>query len=154
MEFNQIAYCCSVPALLFLFFFLEKESRGLVVNLLAVSNLLLIGYSVFLIRQFMAFYHLAKQLGVTQTQIQTTPVDTATIRLLLVIILPFFSLIGPLRKNRLFSLLLLVLVYWNNPLHSWNTYDLFVKIPAYLSAFCAAYALLWLFKKLAYQPRN
>lgn len=152
MEFTQIAYCCTVPFLLLFSWIGKKKNTFLLINSIAVSNLLVMGYAVFLIRQMIGLYQLGKQLQISP-QGPPPPIDIAAMRLLLVMILPFLSLLKPVRNNRLFSLLLLGLLYWNNPVTYWNTYDLFTKIPVYLSAFCAGYALLWLMKQLPYQSR-
>ncbi len=148
MEFIQIAYCVTVPFFLALSWGTRKNHFYM--NLLAVSNILLIGYSVFVIRQLVGLYQLSKQL-----QIEHKPadelLDLSSIRLLLVIVLPFLSLLPRINKSHLFSLGITGLLYWNNPVFSWNTFDLFTKIPLYGSLLCSAYALLWLLKKLPYQ---
>lgn len=149
MEFIQVAYCVTIPLILLLTWFGKKHSRGFSKNLLAVSNLLLIGHSIFLTRQLMGFYFLVKQYGELPTKPE--PIDAAGVRLLLLMILPFFSLIGPVRRNGLFTLVMLVLLYWHHPVFTWNTFDLFTKIAVYFCLLCSGYALLWLLKKLPYQ---
>jgi hypothetical protein len=150
MNFIQIAYCVTVPVLLLLLWFGKKQVSHFSKNTLAVSNLLLIGHSVFLIRQLLGFYYIVKQYGELPTKMDQ-PIDFASIRLLLLMLLPFLSLIGLMRRNVLFSLVLLVLLYGNHPVHTWNTFDLFTKILFYLCLLCSGYALLWLLKKLPYQ---
>jgi hypothetical protein len=149
MSFIQIAYCITVP--LFLLLSLFPSCRHFFMNALVVSNLLLVGYSMFLIRQLYALYQLARQLGFDTVKMEESVYLVDAIRLLLIIFLPFFSLIGRLQKNRLFSILLVFLLYWNNPVFTWNTFDLFSKIPAYFCLLCSGYALLWLLNKLPYQ---
>jgi hypothetical protein len=151
MGFIQVAYSVTVPVLLLLLLLRGmKPVNHFSRNAIAVSNLLLIGHAVFLIRQLIGFYYLAKQFGELPTKMDQE-IDLASIRLLLLMVLPFLSFIGPLRRNIFFSLLLLVLLYQNHPIHTWNTFDLFSKIPFYFSLFCTGYALLWLLKKLPYQ---
>ncbi len=150
MEFFQVAYCVTVPVLLLLLWFGKKPVSGLGKNAIAISNLLLIGYSVFLFRQMIGFYYLVKEFGELPTKMDQ-PIEWASIRLLLLMVLPFLSIIGPVRRNVFFTLFLLVLLYQNCPLHTWNTFDLCLKIPVYISSFFTAYALLWLLKKLPYQ---
>lgn len=154
MEFIQVAYCISVPLLLLLAWFCNKPYRYFFANTLAVSNLLLIGHSIFLIRQLIGFYQLVKQYGDLSKIDPDQPVDAYSIRMLLIILLPFFSLLAPVRKNIAFTLLMLVLLFLNNPIHTWNCFDLFEKIAVYLCLLCSGYALLWLLKQLPYQSRN
>jgi hypothetical protein len=149
MGFIQVAYSVTVPVLLLLLTG-RKPMNHFSRNAIAVSNLLLIGHAVFLIRQMVGFYYLAKQFGELPTK-ANQEIDWASIRFLLLMVLPFLSLIGPVRRNIFFSLLLLVLLYQNHPFHTWNTFDLFSKVPFYFSLFCSGYALLWLLKKLPYQ---
>jgi len=153
MQFIQVAYCTTVPLLLLWLLAGSQKIKKILWNILAVSNLLLIGYSIFLVRQLAALYQLSRQFQLQKNETGFTP-DIATTSLLLVIILPFLFLYRPLRKNRLLTVLLLVLLYRNNPVYSWNDYDLFTKIPVYLSVFCSGYALLWLQNQLPYQSRN
>jgi hypothetical protein len=149
MAFIQIAYCISVPVFLLLSWFTKR--RHFFVNVLAVSNVLLIGYAVFLVRQIIGYYQLSKQLHVDYRKLSMydTTIDMA--RVTLVILLPFFALIKPLQKSSAYCIVLLALLYWNNPVFSWNTYDLFLKITAYCCLFCSGYALLWLMNRLPYQ---
>ncbi|MBI2282084.1 MAG: hypothetical protein HYU71_00080 [Bacteroidetes bacterium] len=153
MQFIQVAYCTTVPLLLMGWSVAGERTRKVFMNILAVSNLLLIGYSIFLVRQLVALYQLSRQFQLNQPEQLFRP-DTTTIRLLLVIFFPFFFLYRPLRQNRWYSMLVLLLLYWNDPVSSWNDYDLFTKIPVYLSACCSGYALLWLQNQLPYQYRN
>lgn len=153
MQFIQVAYCITVPLLLMGWLVAGGRARKIFTNLLAVSNLLLIGYSIFLVRQLFALYRFSRQFRLQQPE-QVFRLDITTIRLLLVIFLPWFFLYRPLRQSRWYSLLLLLLLYWNHPVYSWNDYDLFTKIPVYLSAGCSGYALLWLQNQLPYQSRN
>jgi hypothetical protein len=131
----------------------RKAYRNVFLHLLAVSNFLLIGYSLFLIRQLIGLYQLSQQFQVSDTARRFT-MDLPAIRLLLVIILPLLFLYKPLRHSWLLTGVILVLLYWNNPVYSWNDYDLFTKIPVYLSLFSSGYALLWLLKQLPHQSRT
>ncbi len=122
-------------------------------NVLAVSNLLLIGYAVFLIRQLAGWYQLAKQLHIDHTKLDTNVSTIDKVRLSLIVLLPLLGLIRIVQKSRAYSIVLLSLVYWNNPVNYWNTYDLFNKIAVYFCLLCSGYALLWLLKKLPYQSQ-
>ena len=149
MSFIQIAYCITVPVFLLLSLF--PLYRHFFMNLLVVSNLLLVGYSILLIRQLYGLYQFAKQLGFDTSSMRGSVDIIEIARMVLVILLPFFSLIAWFQRNRIFSIVLLLLLWWSNPAHTWNTFDLFSKIPAYFCLLCSGYALLWLLKKLPYQ---
>ena len=148
MEFIQIAYCVTVPFFLLLSWSIRKNPFYR--NLLAVSNILLIGYTVFVIRQLIGLYQLSKQFQIAHKPANEL-LDLRSFRLLLIIVLPFLSFIPKINKSYFFCITLTVLLYWNNPVFTWNTFDLFSKIPMYGSLLCSAYALLWLYKKLPYQ---
>jgi hypothetical protein len=148
MEFIQIAYCVTVPVLLLLSWLGSR--KYFFMNVLAVSNLLLIGYSYFLIRQLIGLYQLSKQFHIPHQKTDVL-LDLSMLRLFLVVILPILSLVPRINKSHLFSIVLLTLLYWNTPLFSWNSYDLFTKIPMYVCLLCSGYALLWLLNKLPYQ---
>lgn len=153
MQFIQVAYCTTVPLLLMVLWVTRRSDKKVLLNILAVSNFLLIGYSLFLIRQLVGLYQLSQQFQVND-RVGRVTIDLPVVRLLLVILLPIFFLYKPLRHNRLLTLVTLVLLYWNNPVYSWNDYDLFTKIPVYLSLFSSGYALLWLLKQLPHQSRK
>lgn len=153
MQFIQVAYCTTVPLLLIALLVIRKPDRKILLHILAVSNLLLIGYSLFLIRQLLGLYRLSQQFQVSNATKSIT-MDLPAVRLLLVIMLPLFFLYKPARQSKLLTLVLLVLLYWNNPVYSWNDYDLFTKIPVYLSLFSSGYALLWLLKQLPHQSHK
>ena len=148
MEFIQIAYCVTVPVLLLLSWFGSR--KDFFMNVLAVSNMLMMGYSYFLIRQLIGFYQLSKQFHIEHKKADEL-LDLSMVRLLLVIVLPFLSLVPRINKIHLFSIVLVTLLFWNNPVFSWNTYYLFTKIPMYSCLLCSGYALFWLLKKLPYQ---
>jgi hypothetical protein len=150
MAFIQIAYCISVPFFLLLSWF--SKSRHFFMNLLAVSNLLLMGYAFFLVKQLAGWYRLARQLPIDHAKLDAYVSTTDKVRLSLIVLLPFLGFIKTVQKNRIYSIALLSLVYWNNPVSYWNTYDLFNKIAVYFCLLCSGYALLWLLNKLPYQP--
>ncbi|MDE3252632.1 MAG: hypothetical protein KGO92_07475 [Bacteroidota bacterium] len=152
LSFIQIAYICTLPLLLALQR-IHSNRADTYHRLIAVSNLLLIGYSVFLIRQLIGLYQLSSLFPSLQGKNQEDP-GFALIRLSVVMVLPFFALLKKVRENLLFSLLMIVLLYWHSPFQYWNLYLLWIKIPAYLSLFSTAYALLWLFHKMPDSTRN
>jgi hypothetical protein len=149
MEFIKIAYCVTVPLLL-CYCWLYRGNNKWAINLLAVTNLLLIGNSIFLLRQLWGFYQLSKVIPST-TVMDFQPDIVALVHLLLVMVLPFFFLNRKLRKNHWFSLSVLVVLYAFYPFYTWNGYDLSTKIPVYFCLLCITYALLWLCNQLPYQ---
>lgn len=150
MEFIKIAYCLSIPLLLLLTLSGRKPVIRLSFNLLAVSNLLLVGNSFFLAKQLVAGYQIARSYSLDPLSFFHGN-DGLLVKYLLVLCLPFFSLSRHIRSNRLFSFLVLLLVYIVFPYPSWNLYGLLFKIMAYLCGVCTCYALLWLMNKLPFQ---
>ncbi len=150
MEFIKIAYCISIPILLMISWFSGSKWNHFALNVIAVSNILLMGNSIFLVWQLLGFYHLGKQFN-DNYNYHFSMINIPFLRLLLLIIIPFTSLFSNIRKNRGVSIILLFLLYWNFPFSSWNTYDLLFKIPGYLCLLCSAYALAWLLNKLPFQ---
>ncbi|HVZ24503.1 MAG TPA: hypothetical protein VG842_00510 [Sediminibacterium sp.] len=118
----------------------------------AVNNLLLIPYAILLWQQLWSFYHAYRYFAahIPPGHSSMIPYDML-LRLGAMSLLPFFSLLRRFRENLYFSLLLLLLVVWQNPPFTWNLYAIELKIPAYLSLFCAVYGLLWLLKQLPQQ---
>lgn len=152
MEFIQIAYCCTMPFLLLMVLWANRY-RFFLRNLIAVSVFLLIGHSIFLMRQLAALYQMSKQWQLDEPAVNPVS-DSTLIRLLLIIVLPFLSLLPRFRSSVVPGLVLLVLLYFNYPLHTWNLFRLFNKIPVYLSLVSATYGLFWLLNFLPYQTRN
>lgn len=150
MSFIQIAYSITVPFILLLSFFGSKAIKLFSINLISISNRLLIGYSIFLIRQLVGLYQLSKQLSINEISI-VKHLESSDFGLLLMIVLPFFSLFTFFQKSKYFSLLLLFLLYWNVPFFVWNKFTIFFNLLTYFSLFISAYSLLWLFNKLPYQ---
>jgi len=130
----------------------KQDQRHFICNLLAVSNLLLIGYSFFVMRQLLALYQLGERMGLPASAAYKN-FDIVTIRLFLTVLLPFFFLLPKFRKQVWISWVMLFLLFWNNPLHTWNLSGVFTKVPVYLSLFFSGYALLWLLNQLPYQSR-
>lgn len=150
MSFIQIGYSITVPFILLLSFFGSKGMRLFSINLISISNILLIGYSIFLIRQLVGLYQLSRQLNIHEISI-AKHLESGSFGLLLLILLPFFSLITFLQKSKYFSLLLLFLLYWNVPFFVWIKFGILFNFLIYFSLFISAYSLLWLFNKLPNQ---
>ncbi len=154
MEFIDIAYVVLIPLIILLSFVVKKQLKNYCINIIATANLLLLLNSVFIVRQFLALYYLGKQLGF-DTKAKSFDLISYlgnTFYLQLgIIILPFVFLYKKLSGNKwltVFMLLLFVCLYRNT-----FFYYLSANIFAWLNYFClliAAYALLWLLKRLPY----
>lgn len=146
LSFIQIAYSCILPFLIGLRF-TDPKRIHLYQQLIVVSNILLMGYSIFVIRQLIGLYQLSSLFpGVHGNGMDR--IDISMIRMSVVIVLPFFTVIKKVRENLVFSISMYVLLYGYSPLQNWNLDQLWFKIPAYISLFSTAYALLWLFHKM------
>lgn len=152
LAFIQIAYVCTLPLLIGLLFIDSKRANAYH-RIIAVSNLLLIGYSFFLIRQLIGLYQLSSLFPLVHSK-GLENIDFSMLRLFAVMVLPMFTVIRKVRENLFFPICMVVLLYWNSPLPNWNLYLLWIKIPAYISLFSTAYALLWLFHKMPDSIRN
>ena len=64
MEFIKTAYCITIPLLLLLIWLGGSACKKYGTNLLTVTNVLLIGHSIFLIRQLFGAYQLATSFSV------------------------------------------------------------------------------------------
>jgi hypothetical protein len=146
LSFIQVAFICIIPVLIGLRFTDTKRVR-VYQQLIVVSNLLLIGYSIFLIRQLIGLYQLSSLLPLEHRS-GLENIDLSMIRLCVIIVLPFFTILQKVRENLVFSVFMVVMLYWQSPLQNWNLDMLWIKIPAYISLFSTAYALLWLFHKM------
>lgn len=155
MEFNKIAYCIAVPLLLICSWLYRDEKKSIAINLLAMINLLLIGNSFFVLKQLWSVYQVSKSYYSDIFWYTPRPQMSilSSIQLFSMIILPFFSVLGVIRKNRWFSLLVLVVVYSFYPYKTWNFYDAGMKTLFYLCLVCSVYALFWLYNLLPYQSR-
>ncbi len=152
LEFIKIAYCVSIPLLLLASFISFSGWNKYAINLISLSNILMIGYSFYLGWQLLAIYTMVKKLEISHESINQ-PAPELLIRLSLICWLPLLSLHPFIRRNRIFTMLLLVLLFWVFPPLSWNVFDLGYKIPAYFCLLCSAYALFWLLNQLPHQSR-
>jgi hypothetical protein len=150
LEFIKIVYILTVPLWLLLAVAGSAGWKKKGTNLLAVTNLLLIGNSVFVCRQLIGIYYLARSLDIAYKPIGD-PDPWFAIQFMCMVLLPLLSLHSYFRRNSWYSLLVLLLLYQFYPVGTWVGYDLAYKIMGYLCLMCAAYALLWLLKKLPYQ---
>jgi hypothetical protein len=150
LEFIKIAYILTVPLWLLFAIAGSPSWKKNGINLLALTNLLLIGNSVFVCRQLIGMYYFARSLDIAYKPIGDRD-HWFAIQLTCMVLLPLLSLLGYFRKNIWYSLLVLVLLYRFYPVGTWNSYDISYKIVTWLCLMCAGYALLWLLNKLPYQ---
>ena len=152
IAFIKTAYCVTIPVMVLLARLSDAGRKKIIINIIAVSNLLLIAHSVFLLKQMAGAYQLAKTYSINYRQFLGG--TSLAICIGLIIFLPVLSLSPAFRRNQLFSIFLVGLLYSVYPYSSWNNYDLVFKIAAYLCLMCSGYALLWLVNKLPYQSRE
>jgi len=167
-EFIDIAYSFTILILIIISFFVEKNRKGFVKNFIAVSNTLLICYSWYLLFQFYKLIQFSSSLHVKVEEGSASKIILGwfEIRFLLLVFLPYLFLFKKLITNKLFSILMFVIIQWSfiqscyNSLHDSHTFPLIIyylpyninfKILNYLSLFIGVYALLWLLKKLPSQ---
>ena len=168
MDFIDVAYSFLIVLLLPCFWLLKKEHRKYLVNIIAVANVTLLFYSVFVARQLYALYSMMKQFNTTGNYSQHANYGWFELRLAMIILLPFLFLFKKLSANGWLALLLFILLNWSrcqqllSPgtdfLSSWSVYysfsDLAFKILNYVSLLVGGYALLWLLKRLPFQQVN
>ena len=152
LEFIKIAYCVSIPLLLLFSFISFSGLNKYALNLISLSNILLIGYSGYLVFQLMAFYDVARAMHFEPSS-TSRPATGFLIKLSLICFLPLLSLHPYIRRNRIYTLALLVMLFWVFPPFSWNLFDISYKIPVYFCLLCSAYALFWLLNQLPHQSR-
>ncbi len=169
MEFFDIAYIWLAPLLILFSFFVKDDKKRLALNFLAVTNVLLIFHSIFVIRQLYAFIQMALQMDVKPDPNQKVEIGWNEIKLWLTILLPFFFLIKRISANRILSVFMLFLLLndwfklylislksnWSMfESHNFYVYNLSLKIMHYISWMIFIYALFWFIKKLPSQRKK
>ena len=150
LEFIKVAYCITIPLMLIFSVIGNDRNKTFFINLISVTNLLLVAYACFLIKQLYALYQMSNLFHFGEYQFSSADLSMM-IRLILAVLLPFLSFRIKFRSNLFFTILLLAIYYSLFPAFSWNLYDPAFKILFYLSFFCTMYALLWLMNKLPNQ---
>jgi hypothetical protein len=154
MEFIDTAYVILIPFIVLLSLIVKNQYKDYCINIISAANVLLILNAVFILRQFLALYYLGKRLGfdTSDKSIDLISYLGKTFYLqLAIIILPFIFLHKKLSGNRWLTVVMLILfisLYRNT-----FFYYLSTNIFSWLNYFClliAAYALLWLLKRLPY----
>ena len=159
MEFVDVAYRYLIPVFLCCLMIVKNKKRFFIAQLMAVANVLLVFHSVFVARQLYAIYQLAMLFKAKSITYHYT-VGWFDVRLAIVVFLPFLFLFKKLSSHIFLTIIMAALLWWDQLL-SWSGFDftmidmlLLVKIFTYACLFIAAYALLWLLKKLPYQVTN
>lgn len=161
MEFIDIAYSYLIPFLLFGIMVIKKNTRIYILNTIAVANISLIFYSIFIARQLYALYYISKSLPFSNNSNQFN-FGWFQLRLGLLILLPIAFLFRKLSANLLITCSILVLLWWDKIQFLYKSgdtsvygfysgMDLLFKILNYTCLLIAGYALLWLLKRLPYQ---
>lgn len=148
LEFVATAYLISSPFILMGTLFLKDRSKVIAVNLLAVANVTMLAYSYFLVRQLLGLWQLAKQLHISFAS-SSVP-KYYIIQLILVALIPLLFIHKRLTPNKFLSLLLWSLLVLLRDFLKMESNWLLLLFPIlfYLCLLCAAYALLWLLKRL------
>lgn len=157
MAFIEPAYAFTAPLLLLCSWLGLRSYRRYAKALLAATNLVFIGYSIFLINQLIELARLGQELmrraGVKADELPPFEPDAYFFRLTALIILPWFFFIRRVRNTPWLSIIILLIIAAGGT-GSWNYFGLFFKILHYASLLCAVYALLWLLKELPFQRKN
>lgn len=170
-EFIDIAYSFTILIFIIISFLVEKNKKVYVNNFIAVSNVLLICYSWYLIFQFYKLiqFSLSLHIKVEQSNSVDVSIGWFEIRFLLLVFLPYLFLFKKLVANKIFSVVILLIIQWSfiqsciSSLREGYTlpymifylpYNISFKILNYISLFIAVYALLWMLKKLPSQQEK
>jgi hypothetical protein len=139
----------------------KKDWKIYLPGFIATGNVILLFYSVFIIRQLYALHLFAREYGIPGNSVNDYP-GWFELRTAAIILLPLLFLFKSLSANRWLTLLMLVLLNWTRliaPLYHkrlflFNIYydsSFLVKILNYLCLLMSGYALLWLLKRLPHQ---
>lgn len=157
MAFIESAFAITAPLLLLLSWFGPKHYKRYATAALAASNLILICYSIFLVKQLVGMAQLAQELirqsGMEMPELPPFEPDAFFYRLMILIILPWFFLIRKCRNTPWLSMVLIIVIFMGGT-GSWNDFDLFFKSLNYACLLCAVYALLWLLRELPFQRKQ
>lgn len=157
MAFIESAFAITAPFLLLFYLFGAKLYKRYALALLAATNLILILYSIFLVKQLVGMAQLAQELirqsGMELKELPPFEPDAFFYRLMVLIILPWFFLIRKCRNTIWLSIILLIVIFIGGT-SSWNDFDLLFKTLNYACLLCAVYALLWLLKELPFQRKQ
>lgn len=157
MAFIESAFAITAPILLLFSLFGSKPYQRYAIAVLSATNLILIFYSIFLIKQLVGMAQLAQELirqsGIQLQELPPFEPDAFFYRLMILIILPWFFLIRKCRNTPWLSIILLVVIIMGGT-GSWNSFDLVFKTLNYACLLCAVYALLWLLRELPFQRKQ
>ncbi len=165
MDFIKTAYVFLVPILFFLSWFIKKDFKFFIINLLIVANLLQLFYSLFFIKELYNYYQLAKIIGFDFFPNNRINLGWQETRILLIIFLPFLFLIKKISSDKLLSICVFFLLIFdeikklifskssslNFSLINFSTQNLLLNLMNYISCFIFMYTLLWFLKRLSHQ---
>ena len=159
MAFIDTPYKYLVLLLLIINWCIKGNRKFYLINIITAANILLILNSVFQIRQWLGMYYLAKQLNISaEHDYNFLKFNYQLCLQLLIIMLPLLFLFKKLSANLWLTILMLILLWWNDIVASvgyYNTDNFIFKILNYSCLLTATYALLWLQKRLPSQlPKN
>ena len=169
MFFNFIdtAYSCIIIIFLLASFFAKRHWKKYCSNLIAVSNTLLIFYSIYLMSCLASLIQLALSLNIKPPKdAPVPPIGWFEIRYLLLMLLPFLFISRRVAQHKIAALIMLLLLQWDlvSMLYKmmftkettsgflfYLSYNIEFKILHFISLFIGTYALLWLLRRLPSQ---
>jgi hypothetical protein len=170
-DFIDIAYSYTILVFIIISLLVEKTRKRYVKNFIAVSNVLLICYSWYLLFQFYKLIQFTSSLNIKVEKGSEFKLMLGwfEIRFLLLVFLPYLFLFKKLMANKIFSIVMFAIIQWSfiqscyTSLNKSDTlpliiyylpYNISFKILNYISLFTAVYALLWMLKKLPSQQEK
>lgn len=158
-------YTWFAPVLVLISFIITKNNKAILLNVLGVVNVLLIAHSIYLIRQYIAFYELAQKMNVKIDANTNVEIEWEQIKDLLILFLPFLFLIKPLMSNRILTVVMIFLlkyslimhiksnIFSNNKIYldTYIPYQLTLHFVNYISWFALVFSIFWFIK---YLPKN
>lgn len=157
MAFVDVGYIITVLCCLTALFFVPHDRKQYLWAVLVAANLLLVLHSIFMVRQVAGILQIARK-AANQLGLPSTPIpyqlDGFTLRLALIVLLPVLFWFRQWRSNLWLSLLLVYLLLDMHPVSLWYATGFTFKIMNWLCLLCAAYALLWLRKRLPWQKEQ
>ena len=167
MEFFNTAFVFLAPMLILLSFILKKNYKNIVINSLAIVNVLLIINSFNVIKTLYSYYQLATIMGI-EINLNKFSLGWLEIRGILVVVLPFLFLIKKISAEKLLSTAMFFLLSFDvltkliNPkaievsfsVITFATDHLLLQIINYVSWFAAVYALFGLIGRLPIQNKK
>ncbi len=167
MEFFNTAFVFLAPILIVLSFILKENYKNIVINSLAIVNVLLIINSFNIVKILYGYYQLATIMGI-EINLNKFSLGWLEIRIILVVVIPFFFLLKKISAEKLLSIAMVFLLLFDvltkfiNPKVSevsfsvitFTTDHLHLQLINYISWFVTVYALFGLIGKLPAQNKK